>query len=319
MSFEFLSFQQVENISVLQISFFPKNTFDYIPGSSAIKKELIEVTEINQSGSVNNILIKNNSEFYVFFSDGDILVGSKQNRVLNTSILIAPNVTIKIPVSCVEKGRWNFKSKKFDDEELFAPTKLRNAKTLHVHRNLEIKRGFYADQCLIWKEIDSIFLNEKIKSPSDDLGEIIKNKKDAFRPIINSFKIIDDANGAAFFLNDSFMNLDIYNRTDIYKEYFDKLCNSLAFEYNHKPKNEKIITEKSAKSKIKKMLDAPEIIESSKFNSVGVGEEERFKGKNFIGFNLIYNEHLIHKSIQGVNGKTESKPNDFDDFSRVIY
>jgi hypothetical protein len=38
--------------------------------------------------------------------DGEELVGAKQNRILNTTVLVDAHVTVTIPVSCVEQGRW---------------------------------------------------------------------------------------------------------------------------------------------------------------------------------------------------------------------
>jgi len=34
----------------------------------------------------------------------DVLAGGKQNRVMNTSVLVAAGATIEIPVSCAERG-----------------------------------------------------------------------------------------------------------------------------------------------------------------------------------------------------------------------
>ena len=46
----------------------------------------------------------------VLFLEGEELVGAKQNRILNTSVLIAAHTKSKIPVSCVEAGRWGYKT-----------------------------------------------------------------------------------------------------------------------------------------------------------------------------------------------------------------
>ena len=49
----------------------------------------------------------------VLFVDGDELIGAKQNRVVNLTILVPALTTLKIPVSCVEAGRWQATSHTF--------------------------------------------------------------------------------------------------------------------------------------------------------------------------------------------------------------
>jgi len=41
------------------------------------------------------------------------LVGAKQNRILNTDVLVPAKSTRDVPVSCVERGRWGYKSRHF--------------------------------------------------------------------------------------------------------------------------------------------------------------------------------------------------------------
>jgi hypothetical protein len=45
--------------------------------------------------------------------DGEELIGAKQNRVLNLTILAGARSSLIIPVSCVEAGRWNMQSQHF--------------------------------------------------------------------------------------------------------------------------------------------------------------------------------------------------------------
>jgi len=44
---------------------------------------------------------------------GEQLLGAKQNRVLNISIMVASNSDLPIRVSCAEAGRWRYQSRKF--------------------------------------------------------------------------------------------------------------------------------------------------------------------------------------------------------------
>ena len=46
----------------------------------------------------------------VLLYDGEELVGAKQNRILNVTVLVAEQTGVRIPVSCVEQGRWATRS-----------------------------------------------------------------------------------------------------------------------------------------------------------------------------------------------------------------
>ena len=83
--------------------------FDYLTLDEALSQNLIEVVEVDQHGSVPELRVINKSDKMVLILDGEELVGAKQNRIINTTILIPANETVKIPVSCVEEGRWSYR------------------------------------------------------------------------------------------------------------------------------------------------------------------------------------------------------------------
>ena len=54
----------------------------------ALRAGLAEVTEVDEQGRVSELLVKNNGGLPLLILDGEELVGAKQNRILNTSILV---------------------------------------------------------------------------------------------------------------------------------------------------------------------------------------------------------------------------------------
>src|SRR6266498_1481531 len=71
------------------------------------------ITEVDAAGSVPELLASNPLESPVLLYDGEELLGAKQNRILNVTVLLAAKSDTRIPVSCVEEGRWNARSAEF--------------------------------------------------------------------------------------------------------------------------------------------------------------------------------------------------------------
>ena len=86
---------------------------DYLTLDEALEQKCSEVTEVSEGGSVPELKFVNSGARPVFLLDGEQLIGAKQNRVLNLSILVAGGKTIIIPVSCVEAGRWRHSTRDF--------------------------------------------------------------------------------------------------------------------------------------------------------------------------------------------------------------
>jgi hypothetical protein len=83
---------------------------DYLLLEDGIAQGQIRVTELHAGGSVPELRLENNADLPVLLVDGEELVGAKQNRVLNLTILAPAKQTTVIPVSCVEAGRWRMES-----------------------------------------------------------------------------------------------------------------------------------------------------------------------------------------------------------------
>jgi len=308
-----VSFQKHKRLSIVQFLTANQNTFDYRSGSAAMKDDLIQVKEVSESGNVNNLFVFNLSDKYIFFMDGDILAGAKQNRVLNTSVLLAPNSKTTLPVSCVEQGRWSEASSDFRETDYIAPQKMRAKKAKAVKDNLETRNEMQAEQGQVWDDVEDYAACFSIKSPTKDFNAVYEQKKVDFDSFVNTFKLNSDANGLAVFVDQKILSTDVFNKTEIYQEYYPKILRSTAMEMSHLEDKENKLTEAEASFKTVSLFDSLEKIDYSKHKGVGIGEEKRFNTEELTGFELSFKNHLIHLTALNIE---KDKKGDYGDFRR---
>ena len=85
----------------------------YITLDEALPRGLL-ITEASDAGSRARARRRNPLDERVLLYDGEELVGAKQNRILNVTVLVEAKWQLPIPVSCVEQGRWSRRSVAFD-------------------------------------------------------------------------------------------------------------------------------------------------------------------------------------------------------------
>ncbi len=111
----FPPFELMEPLLWKSMSVFPISTtetcmVDYLLSFEAIEAGTLTIREIDHAGAVHAVRVENSGADHVLFIEGEELIGCKQNRIVNTSLLFPPRTTAQIPVSCAEQGRWAFRS-----------------------------------------------------------------------------------------------------------------------------------------------------------------------------------------------------------------
>jgi hypothetical protein len=81
---------------------------DLLP--DALEAGTVVITEVSEGGSVPELTATNHGPRDVLILDGMQLIGAKQNRTVGRSVLLAAGTTTRIPVSCMEQGRWHHRS-----------------------------------------------------------------------------------------------------------------------------------------------------------------------------------------------------------------
>jgi hypothetical protein len=122
---------------------------DYMILEEALSQGAVEITEVSQGGSVPDLKLVNKSPNKLLVVDGEELVGAKQNRIVNATFLIAGLTEITIPVSCVEQGRWAYRSQNFASGKKVMSAILRHKNQRSVAMNLKEGMGYRSDQGMI--------------------------------------------------------------------------------------------------------------------------------------------------------------------------
>ena len=99
----------------------PKLPMDCISLDEALIRGDFEVTELSEAGQVPELQVVNDSDTRVLLMDGEELVGAKQNRIVNLTILVPARATVVIPVSCVANIRARMTSIAIDSGVLTTP------------------------------------------------------------------------------------------------------------------------------------------------------------------------------------------------------
>ena len=141
-------------LQVFALRWRPGQPLTYATLDDGLASGLLEVTEVAESGSVPTLKVTNKGDAPAFLMAGEQLSGGKQNRVLNASILVAPHSDLPIPVSCVERGRWAYRSSKFGSAGSSSHSHLR--KLMHGHATLSYRAEGKPSsrQSEVWKEVD---------------------------------------------------------------------------------------------------------------------------------------------------------------------
>ncbi|MCC6646652.1 MAG: hypothetical protein IT374_13905 [Polyangiaceae bacterium] len=111
------------------------------------------VREVSDRGDVNQVLVEHSGARLLLLLAGQQILGAKQNRVFNTSLLVREGPPVAVPVSCVERGRWQHVSDRFVASETTVTTSLRSSMLHRVTRSTTMGRGYDAGQNEVWDEI----------------------------------------------------------------------------------------------------------------------------------------------------------------------
>ena len=300
--------QSFKNLTVFALLSDYAADLDYLTLDEALAKDLIEVKEVSHGGSVPELKVLNRSGRMVLILDGEELVGARQNRIVNTTILIAANTTTVIPVSCVEQGRWSYTSDKFSSEGRLMVSTLRARKADQVKSSLKNSDRFFSDQSDLWGGISKMAFDLNAESPGMAMSEIYRKNAPSIGKYVEHFDLTERQVGAVFMINGRVAGMDCFGKPETFEKVFKKLVESYALDaIDSLRESENQEAPGTTKNDAARFMEAAAGCRVETHRSVGLGTDCRLDTDASSGFALAHADRVLHLSLFAKTAKTNSE------------
>jgi len=190
----------------------------------AIAKGGIACKELERE-SVNQIMIQNTSSDWVFIMAGEILTGSKQDRILKNDLLLPPKSgKLVVDAYCVEHGRWTYNSKSFSSEKTASNISVRQ-RARETCAQGAVWDAVQNTQSSLGYTSKSQALNDTYKAPAIEQG---------MDELYNIFKGLPDRHpgtrGAMVAIGGEVLCVDFFNDESLFEKLWPKLLKSYLLE-----------------------------------------------------------------------------------------
>ena len=268
---------------------------DYLLLESALEEGLVEICELGPEGSVPELRVLNRAEWPVLIVEGEELVGAKQNRAVNVTILVAPGAELVIPVSCVEQGRWRYRSETFASGAKMMHSSLRRATRESVSFSFRAGDGYRSDQGRVWNEVAEKAARMNVHSPTMAAAEVFERYESDMDSYLQAFGCMQHQLGAVFCIHGQVVGLEAFGSPDTFGRFFAKLVKSYALDAIDTG-NEAKETKSAATNQARRFLASAAKAGTESHRSVGLSETLTFESRIASGVALVHEDRVVHLS-----------------------
>jgi hypothetical protein len=299
-----------ENMTVFELLKPQNGGPEYITLKEAFERGVFIVTEVSEGGSVPELMVTNKGDLAVLLLDGEEVRGAKQNRILNTTILVGPKSAIKVPVSCVEHGRWSYETRVFRESGHMMHREMRVANVGRVNTSLEADRTFRSDQGEIWNKVAELACDLEVPSRTGAMRDVYEAKGADLDGYLKSFRLLEGQKGILVFIDGRPAGMDFVSSDNAFATLFSKLVKSYAMEAMLLSERRKKGRGKSDAGKAlakptadeaREFLKRAGAAEEKKYESVGLGWSYRYAGAGIVGSALAFNDKVVHMAFFSID------------------
>ena len=267
------------------------NPAQYLPIGGALRAGSARITEVSEGGDVPTLALENLADIPVLIIDGEELLGARQNRISNLTVLAPGKQTLPLPVSCVERGRWSYKSREFAEspDMMFSVARAKKART--VSRNIAMHNSRDSDQGSVWEDIDMLSSKLGYASPTSAMQDVYENRRTSIEEYVHDVSVADGQVGAIFAINGAAAGMELFDSTDTLRTYLPKILRSYALDALASQTSSPA---KAEDAEAARLLESILALDAKSFPAIGLGEDLRLDSPDITGGALTQNGRVIH-------------------------
>ncbi len=278
-------------LTVFPITSERRSAVRYLLLEEGLRGGTVKVREVDEGGAVPKLVVENRAELDVLIVDGEELVGAKQNRVANLTLLVEAGRATTIPVSCVERGRWGYNTRNFDVTERVQDSGGRAQRLYSVQAAMQRDEGNRAsDQSAVWERLEEKAARMEVDSPTEAMSDIYEHHGAKVKDYVQELTAKPGQTGALFVVGGQKFGVDLFDKHETLAAFFPKLVRSYAID----------AMEEEPAGDSAKLGDARrflEVLSNGSFAAhaaVALGEDIVVQAEDAIAGALVHQQAVLH-------------------------
>lgn len=308
-----------ESTNFLNLTVFPllgRNGYerDYLTLRNAVHTGTARIREVSEGGSVPELVLENRGKEPVLIFEGEELIGAKQNRTANVTILVPARKTVRMPVTCVESGRWQYRSREFATSDQVHFARGRGTKMASVTASMKQAGSRLADQGAVWDDIAQKSTRMRVSAPTSAMADVFDSHRTRLDDYVAAFESGPGQTGAVFAIDGRIEGIEMFDCPQTLAEMLPKLIRSYAIDAIESVKSQKRnSTAEDAGAFIHELARA----RLEKYPAIGKGTEVRIDSPDLIAAGLIAEGRVVHMAAFAKSTGANSAGPDSTGFARM--
>jgi len=276
------------NLSIFPVSnsSWTQSSRGFLTIDRAIQRGEVELKEKGY-GEVNTVSVKNKGKSYVFGLAGDMIVGAKQDRMLQHDVLVPPHSGwLELEVYCTEHGRWHAQTDNFGSIQRAVPSQLR-AKAAQTESQSEVWAGVAEAKEALGDRagtsaLQSIYSDKKIEEKSRAyLDELLPVPRRSDKTV-----------GALIAIGNRLVCLDVFSDHQLFSDMWEKLLRSYVMDALSQPEQGSLSIA-DARGFIRSLGQA----DLDTRSTPGSGTLYRVRADEGSGSGLVFDDQVVHLDL----------------------